>query len=49
MQSVPSKYGAMLIEDPGVMGTRGKDVNVLRHLMGFLKNHLSREDKAYPR
>jgi uncharacterized protein YbgA (DUF1722 family) len=25
--------------------TRGKDVNVLQHLMGYLKNHLSSEDK----
>jgi uncharacterized protein YbgA (DUF1722 family) len=39
------------------MGTRGKHVNVLQHLrstgavpvMGFLKNHLSSEDKAYLR
>ena len=28
-----------------VMGTRGKHVNALQHLMGFLKNHLSSEDK----
>jgi hypothetical protein len=27
------------------MGSRGKHVNVLQHLMGFLKNHLSSEDK----
>ena len=27
------------------MGTRGKHMNVLQHLMGFLKNHLSGEDK----
>jgi uncharacterized protein YbgA (DUF1722 family) len=26
-------------------GTRGKHVNVLQHLMGYLKNHLSSEDK----
>ena len=28
---------------------RGKHVNVLQHLMGFLKNHLSSDDKAYRR
>jgi uncharacterized protein YbgA (DUF1722 family) len=44
-----SVYGAMLMEGLGVMGTRGKHVNVLQHLMGFLKNHLSSEDKAYLR
>jgi uncharacterized protein YbgA (DUF1722 family) len=27
------------------MGTRGKHVNVLQHLMGLLKNHLSSDDK----
>ena len=31
------------------MGTRGKHVNALQHLIGFLKNHLSSEDKAYRR
>jgi uncharacterized protein YbgA (DUF1722 family) len=40
-----AEYGAMLMEGLGVMGTRGKHVNVLQHLMGFLKNHLSSEDK----
>jgi uncharacterized protein YbgA (DUF1722 family) len=41
------------MEGLGVMGTRGKHVNVLQHLrstaplavMGFLKDHLSSEDK----
>jgi len=33
------------MEGLSVMGTRGKRVNVLQHLMGFLKNHLSSEDK----
>jgi uncharacterized protein YbgA (DUF1722 family) len=42
-------YGGMLMEGLGVMGTRGKHVNVLQHLMGFLKNHLSSGDKAYLR
>jgi uncharacterized protein YbgA (DUF1722 family) len=44
-----SEYGAMLMEGLSVMGTRGKHVNVLQHLMGYLKNHLSSEDKAYLR
>jgi uncharacterized protein YbgA (DUF1722 family) len=45
--------GAMLMEALNVqcpehaegMGTRAKHVNVLQHLMGYLKNHLSSEDK----
>jgi uncharacterized protein YbgA (DUF1722 family) len=40
-----TKYGAMLMEGLAVLGTRGKHVNVLQHLMGFLKNHLSGDDK----
>ena len=44
-----AEYGAMLMEGLGVMGKRGKHVNVLQHLMGFLKNHISSEDKAYRR
>jgi uncharacterized protein YbgA (DUF1722 family)/uncharacterized protein YbbK (DUF523 family) len=40
-----AEYGAQLMEGLSVMGTRGKHVNVLQHLMGFLKDHLSREDK----
>ena len=47
----------MLMEGLGVlcpelaegMGTRGKHVNVLQYLMGYLKNHLTSEDKAYLR
>jgi uncharacterized protein YbgA (DUF1722 family) len=39
----------MLMAGLGVMGSRGKHVNVLQHLMGYLKNHLSSEDKAYLR
>ena len=41
-----AEYGAMLMEGLGVMGTRGKHVNVLQHLMGNLKNRLSSEDNA---
>jgi uncharacterized protein YbgA (DUF1722 family) len=40
-----AEYGAMLMEGLGVMGTRGKHVNVLQHLMDYLKNHLSSDDK----
>ena len=29
-----------------MMGTRGKYVNVLQHLMGYLKKDLSSEDNA---
>jgi uncharacterized protein YbgA (DUF1722 family) len=38
-------YGAMLMEGLTVLGTRGKHTNVLQHLMGYLKNDLSSEDK----
>jgi uncharacterized protein YbgA (DUF1722 family) len=44
-----AEYGAQLMEGLAVMGTRGKHVNVLQHLMGYLKNHLSSEDNAYLR
>ncbi len=40
-----AEYGTMLKEGLGVMGTRGKHVNVLQHLMGYLKKDLSSEDK----
>jgi uncharacterized protein YbgA (DUF1722 family) len=40
-----AEYGAMLMEGLSAMGTRGKHVKVLQHLMGYLKNHLSSEDK----
>jgi uncharacterized protein YbgA (DUF1722 family) len=40
-----AEYGAQLMEGLSVMGTRGKHVNVLHHLMGYLKNHLSSDDK----
>jgi uncharacterized protein YbgA (DUF1722 family) len=41
-----AEYGAMLMEGLAVMGTRGKHVNVLQDLMGFLKDYLSSEDNA---
>jgi uncharacterized protein YbgA (DUF1722 family) len=40
-----AEYGSMLMEGLAVLGTRGKHVNVLQHLMGYLKNDLSSEDK----
>jgi uncharacterized protein YbgA (DUF1722 family) len=40
-----AEYGAQLMEGLAVMGTRGKHVNVVQHLMGFLKNHLASDDK----
>jgi hypothetical protein len=48
-EELTAEYGAMLMEGVGVMGTRGKHVNVLQHLMGYLKKDLSSEDKAYRR
>jgi uncharacterized protein YbgA (DUF1722 family)/uncharacterized protein YbbK (DUF523 family) len=44
-EELTAAYGAMLMEGLSVMGTRGKHVNVVQHLMGFLKSHLSSEDK----
>jgi uncharacterized protein YbgA (DUF1722 family) len=40
-----AEYGAQLMEGLAVRGTRGKHVNVLQHLMGYLKNHLSSDGK----
>lgn len=40
-----AEYGAKLMAGLSVLATRGKHVNVLQHLMGFLKNDLSGEDK----
>jgi uncharacterized protein YbgA (DUF1722 family)/uncharacterized protein YbbK (DUF523 family) len=39
-------YGRLLMEGLKVLGTPGKHTNVLQHLMGFLKDVLSKEDKA---
>jgi uncharacterized protein YbgA (DUF1722 family)/uncharacterized protein YbbK (DUF523 family) len=39
-------YGHLLMEGLKVLGTPGKHTNVLQHLMGFLKDALSKEDKA---
>ncbi len=45
-EELTASYGAMLMEGLGVMGTRGKHVNVIQHLMGFVKTTLPSEDKA---
>ena len=38
-------YGPKLMEGLALLGTRRKHVNVLQHLMGYLKKELSSEDK----
>jgi len=40
------RYGRLLMEGLEVMATTGRHVNVMQHLMGFLKEFLSLEDKA---
>ena len=44
-QELVEAYGRSLMEALRVMTTPGKHTNVLQHLMGFLKNNLSSEDK----
>jgi uncharacterized protein YbgA (DUF1722 family)/uncharacterized protein YbbK (DUF523 family) len=44
-EELTTEYGTKLMEGLAVMGTRGKHVNVLQHLMGYLKNHIASEDK----
>jgi uncharacterized protein YbgA (DUF1722 family)/uncharacterized protein YbbK (DUF523 family) len=39
-------YGRLLMEGLQVLATPGRHANVLQHLMGFLKEVLSKEDKA---
>jgi uncharacterized protein YbgA (DUF1722 family) len=52
-EELTAEYGAMLMEGLGFMGcseaTGAKHVNVLQHLMDYLKNHLLSEDNAYLR
>ena len=38
-------YGRLFMEGLALLGTRRKHVNVLQHLMGYLKKDLSSEDK----
>jgi len=45
-EELVEKYGRLLMEGLEVLGTPGKHTNVLQHLMGFLKDVLSKEDKA---
>jgi uncharacterized protein YbgA (DUF1722 family)/uncharacterized protein YbbK (DUF523 family) len=45
-EELAEKYGRLLMEGLEVLGTPGKHTNVLQHLMGFLKDALSRDDKA---
>jgi uncharacterized protein YbgA (DUF1722 family)/uncharacterized protein YbbK (DUF523 family) len=44
-EALTAEYGAQFMAGLGVMGTPGKHVNVLQHLVGFLKNDLPSEDK----
>jgi hypothetical protein len=48
-EELTAEYGTLFMESLGVMGTRGKHVNVLQDLMGYLKKDLSSEDNAYLR
>jgi uncharacterized protein YbgA (DUF1722 family) len=41
-----AEYGRLLMEGLAVLTTPGKHANVLQHLMGYLKDALSGEDKA---
>jgi len=40
-----ASYGAKFMESFSLVGTPRKHVNVLQHIMGFLKTRLSSEDK----
>ena len=39
------RYGGLLMEGLEVMATRGRHANVLQHLMGFLKTHITPSDR----
>ena len=41
------EYGTQLMEGLAVLGTRDEHVNMLQHLMGYLKNDQPSENKAY--
>jgi len=45
-EDLRDQYGEMLMEGLKVMATVGRHTNVLQHLMGFLKDFLSAEDKS---
>jgi len=44
-EELTAAYRVTLMKGLAMMGTRGTHVNVLQHLVGFLKNHLSSEGK----
>jgi uncharacterized protein YbgA (DUF1722 family) len=44
-QELSATYGALFMEGLALLGTRRKHVNVLQHLMGYLKKDLSGDDK----
>jgi uncharacterized protein YbgA (DUF1722 family) len=48
-EELSATYGRLFMEGLALLGTRRKHVNVLQHLMGYLKRDLSAEDKAYLR
>jgi uncharacterized protein YbgA (DUF1722 family) len=41
-----AQYYTELMNGMTILATRGRHANTLQHLMGFLKNQLSAEDKA---
>jgi uncharacterized protein YbgA (DUF1722 family) len=45
-EELVADYGRQFMEALAVLARSGKHTNVMHHLMGFLKNHLSAEDKA---
>jgi len=45
-EELAAQYGRLLMEGLSVMTSPGKHANVLQHVMGFLKDTLSGEDKA---
>ena len=44
-EELSTTYGALFMEGLALLGTRRKHVNVLQHLMGYLKKDLPGEDK----
>jgi uncharacterized protein YbgA (DUF1722 family) len=44
-EQLSATYGTMLMDGLALLGTRRKHVNVLQHLMGYLKRDLLPEDK----
>jgi uncharacterized protein YbgA (DUF1722 family)/uncharacterized protein YbbK (DUF523 family) len=44
-EELSATYGRLFMEGLALLGTRRKHVNVLQHLMGYLKKDLSGEDK----